>query len=360
MHYQLKPEIKIGSFKDHCPKDNSLGNVLVLTSKSLNVIHQIEVFFNYKNCQVISDVKPELPLSYIEKLYKEIEVYPDLIIAIGGGSVVDLGKALSVSKNFATLKDYYYKRLNKYKKYARLCAIPTTFGTGAETSYGSILYDDINETKDGLRSKVIQSDEVIIDINLYKSAPSKIMAESGFDCLTHAIETYLSMATNDIVKYQSIAAINIVFKELENAVINKDEKSIVKMGIASMLMGVNLAFSSTCLPHRIQYVIGPMTKTSHAQGLLMLYKGWFKLIANQLNDNLEIQNLLNDLKMSFEEFEEKVFSLRRRLDIDYGLVDFNIYASDIDNIVNLVSGNLKNDPFYKDLDSVKFLLKESL
>ena len=360
MHYQLEPQIKIGPFKDNLPIDNLLGNVLVLTTKSLNKIHQIQEAFNYENCQVIASVEPELPFSYIEKLYKELKVFPDLIIAVGGGSVIDLGKALSVAKDFSTLKGLYSKYLTNYEKHARMFAVPTTFGTGAETSFGSILYDDINEIKDGLRSKLIQSDMVIIDSNLYHSASSKIMAESGFDCLTHAIETYLSLATNDIVKYQSIAAINIIFDELENAAINKDEKSIVKMAIASMMMGVNLAYSSTCLPHRIQYIIGPMTNTSHAQGLLMLYKGWFKLIAKQLNERSEIQNMLNDLNLSFIEFEEKIFSLRRRLSIDYGLKDFNINDSDINNIAKSISGNLANDPFYKDLDSIKFLLKEAL
>ena len=103
-----------------------------------------------------------------------------------------------------------------------------------------------------------------------------------------------------------------------------------------------------------------MTKTSHAQGLLMLYKGWFKLITKQLNDRIEIQNILNDLNMSFAEFEGKIFSLRRRLNIDYRLLDFNIHEADIDNIAKSVRGNLANDPFYKDLDSIKFLLKEAL
>jgi alcohol dehydrogenase class IV len=360
MNYQLKPEIRVGRLSDIIPQIEAIGNVLVLTSKSINKIHQIQEVFNYQNCQVISSVEPELPFSNIEKIYEELKVFPELIIAIGGGSVMDLGKALSVSNDFLTLKGFFSRHLTNYEKCARLFSVPTTFGTGAETSFGSILYDDINGIKDGLRSKFIQSDLVIIDSKLYKSAPLKLMAESGFDCLTHAIETYLSLATNDIIKYQSIAAINIIFDELENAVNTKDDKSIVKMGIASMMMGLNLAYSSTCLPHRIQYVIGPITQTSHAQGLLMLYKGWFKLINTKLDHQSEIQNLLNDLKMSFVELEEKIFLLRRRLNIDYGLSDFGIHEKDIDHIAKLVRGNLANDPFYTDLDSVKFLLKESL
>lgn len=360
MDYQLKPEIKVGRLSDIFAEMDPLKKVLVLTSRSLNKAHRIETLFGTDNCQVISNVEPELPFSYIEKFYQAIQITPDVIIAIGGGSVIDLGKALSAAKNFSTLRDLFEKKHSNYQKHAKLFAVPTTFGSGAETSFGSILYDDINGIKDGLRNKIIQSDKVIIDFQLYQSAPSKLMAETGFDCLTHAIETYLSKSTNEVVKYQSIGAIKTVFDELESAVTKKDEKSIIKMGIASMMMGVNLAYSSTCLPHRIQYIIGPMTGTSHAQGLLMLYTGWFKLIHEQLDECGEIQDLLRDLKMSFEELEEKIFSLRRRLDIEYCLLDFGINQKNIVSIANLVGGNLANDPFYKDVNSIKRLLERAL
>ena len=102
-----------------------------------------------------------------------------------------------------------------------------------------------------------------------------------------------------------------------------------------------------------------MTKTSHAQGLLMLYKGWFKLIHEQIDERNEIQDLLRDLKMSFPELEEKIFSLRG-LNIDYGLLDFGINQENIDSIASLVDGNLANDPFYKDVNSIKFILQGSL
>ena len=360
MHYQIRPEIKIGPFSDMISNIASLGKVLILTSKSLDKFHRIQEIFGTKSCQVITNVEPELPFSYIKNLYSSIKIYPDTIIAIGGGSVMDLGKALSVAKDFSVLDDFFKKKRTNYEKYAQLISIPTTFGTGAETSFGSILYDDANGIKDGLRSNEIQSKTVIIDPQLYLSAPSILMAESGFDCLTHAIETYLSKATNEIVKYQSVIAIRTVFDHLENAVFKKDERSVVKMGIASMMMGVNLAYSSTCLPHRIQYIIGPMTQTSHAQGLSMLYKGWLKLIRGQVNERSEIQDLLKDIKMSFPEFEDKILSLRKELEIDYGLADFGVNKENIDSIARSVGGNLTNDPFYKDINSIRLLLRGAL
>mgnify|MGYP003949581193 FL=1 len=359
MDYQLKPEIKFGSINKIVASINSSTSVLVITSKSLNKINQIQKIFDAQNYKVISDVEPELPFSYVRKLYQSIKISPDLIIAIGGGSVIDLGKALSVANDFEALKALFDKQNTTYNKYTKLISFPTTFGTGAETSFGSILYDDLNKKKGGLRSDKVQSDIVIIDPNLYLSAPQKLMAETGFDCFTHAFETYLSRSSNAIVKYQSLAAIRIIFDELETAVTKKDKNSISKMAIASMMMGVNLAFSTTCLPHRIQYIIGPMTNTSHAQGLIMLYKGWLKLIEEQVNENMQIQDLLKDLKMTFKDLKGKINDLIS-LNKSFTLKNFGITDSDIEDIARSVHGNLENDPFYKNLSSIQLILEESL
>ena len=67
MHYQVSPEIKIGPLGDMIPDTALLGKVLILTSKSLNKHHRIQEIFDTESCQVITDVEPELPFSYIEK-----------------------------------------------------------------------------------------------------------------------------------------------------------------------------------------------------------------------------------------------------------------------------------------------------
>lgn len=360
MEYQIKPEIEIGNFKEIIYNKGLTGNLLILTSKTINKVHEIENVFVGENIKVISSVEPELPFSYIKKCFEQIEVTPDIIVAIGGGSVLDLAKVLSVCKDFEELKKLYFNKEYVYVKYSKLYAIPSTFGTGAEMSFGAILYDDEKKQKGGLRNKLVQPDVVIIDSEVYKSAPPKIMAETGFDCLTHAIETYLSSASNKVVKYQSVAAIDIVFKHLVPSILERSDNSISKMAIASMMMGVNLAYSSTCLPHRIQYIIGPLTKTSHAQGLIVLYRGWLELIARHKSENFEIQNLLQDLGITFETLVNNINVLKKNLNIDYRLSDFNFNEFDIDIIAQKVDGNLFNDPFYQDINSIKFIIKNSL
>ena len=76
MHYQVRPEIKIGPLVDMIPDTASLGKVLILTTKSLNKFHRIQEIFGTESCKVVTDVEPELPFSYIENLYSSIETFP--------------------------------------------------------------------------------------------------------------------------------------------------------------------------------------------------------------------------------------------------------------------------------------------
>ncbi|MBT8181233.1 MAG: iron-containing alcohol dehydrogenase, partial [Eudoraea sp.] len=136
-----------------------------------------------------------------------------------------------------------------------------------------------------------------------------------------------------------------------------DFNSMQKVAISSTLMGLNLAYSSTCLPHRIQYVIGPMTGTSHAQGLIALYKGW---IYHLVNKNIkEFVELSKDLQLTPESFAEKIISLKEKLKINYSLSDLGIETNQVEIISTKVSGNLLADPSYKDINSIKHILNNS-
>ena len=130
-----------------------------------------------------------------------------------------------------------------------------------------------------------------------------------------------------------------------------------KVAISSALMGINLAFSSTCLPHRIQYVIGPHTGTSHAQGLIALYRGWLWHL-QELNMP-EWSCLADDLNTSPQKFLQKVHNLKTRLDIDYTLSDLGVSYEELGNIASKVTGTLNLDPSYKDKSSIINILEKS-
>jgi len=357
--YNIKPEIYTISIKEIISEIMSEDNVMILTTKNTSQKNGLKDIFSkveqkINKFQFIDDVPAEAPFSYLKKFYQNLNFLPNIIIAIGGGSVLDLAKAVSCASNFEEIEAVFYKKQKLKGKYAKVYACPTTFGTGAEMSFGAILYDDIKNVKGGIRSGLIQADKVIMDFELYKTAPRKIKALSGFDCFTHALETYLSKKSNDIVRYQSLTAINIIFENLERAV-NNDHESVKKMAITSMLMGVNLAYSTTCLPHRMQYVIGPMTGTSHAEGLAAIYKGWLFYVKKQ--NRGPFNEICKSLKISEDKFIEKVNNIKENIEISIGLADLGIVEDDYNYILENLSGNLNADPYYLNGDSVLNILK---
>jgi alcohol dehydrogenase class IV len=323
-------------------------------SKLIEIQELISDLRRHVGVDLFDEIKPDAPLSLIEKAYRQFDK-PDIIIGIGGGSVIDSAKALSICWNSLEIRDLFYKRAEMPDTKIPVIAVPTTAGTGAELSFGAILYDDDLGFKGGIRGSILQPQSVFIDVALYKHAPIKLIAETGFDCLTHAIETHLSNKACPMVRYQSVAAINTVFAHLRSAV-EGSEDSLREMAMASCLMGINLAFSTTCLPHRLQYVLGPIMESSHAAGLIALYRGWLPKISGtgafaQLAEKLgtdanTLQAMINELKVT--------------LNIDYRAGDLGLTPENIGSLVENVSGILDSDPCYQSKATLTKILENSL
>lgn len=360
---QIKPKIFYGTILHERLINSIVGeNVLVVSSKTVWNTSYIKVLIEEisKKLKIKTylHVQPNAPFSDLQKIIDEnSNNKPTTIIAVGGGSVIDACKALSVSFTKASINDLFYKKEQMPQESIHLIAVPTTAGTGAELSFGAIIYDDVNNVKGGIRGEVIQPNTVYIDAELYKTAPKKLMAEVGFDCLTHAIETYLSMKSNGITQYQSIAAIKTVLDFLPKAV-NNELDAIKQMAIASAMMGINLAYSSTCLPHRIQYVIGPLTNTSHAEGLVALYKGWLPLIAENKTKS-KLNQLEYDLGGNID-LVEKVSQLKNELNLNYSIGSLGINENQIEQIALNTTGSVQNDPIYQDNSTIIKILEKSL
>lgn len=338
---------------------SAVKHILVLSSPTVGKHAAVtellnELLTQYK-VTVFDQIKPDAPIDDLEKLIAGTEK-PDLIIAIGGGSVVDSGKAISVGWQDAALTELFYAKKTMPASKIPVYAVPTTAGTGAELSYGAILYDKSGGVKGGIRGELLQPDKVVLDIQLYASAPAKLIAEVGFDCLTHAVETYISTASSPLTRYQSIAAINTVFNNLRAASINKNQAALEKMAIAAAMMGVNLALSTTCLPHRIQYAVGPATHTSHAQGLIVLYRGWLK----EVSGTEKFKMLAAELNLEPQELTDVIVKLKKDLDIDYTLTSFGLTEQDLPNIAKNVTGNMTNDPCYQSIETIINILRNSL
>tara|TARA_R110002167_G_scaffold206691_18_gene410802 strand:- start:8720 stop:9817 length:1098 start_codon:yes stop_codon:yes gene_type:complete len=362
--YFIKPRIVVGELSADAVDTFDLGTeVLILVSKTVRDQFDLDAIFAKlsatKNLHIFDHIRPDAPFDDLDRVIEEVgAVKLEAIIAIGGGSIIDAAKALSISFSGTDYKEVFYQKADVPKSKIKVLAIPTTAGTGAELSFGAILYDKQNGVKGGVRGEIVQPNFVLIDAKLHNGCPTKLKAEVGFDCLTHAVETYISKKSNAVVRLQSVSCIQNVFDHLVPACKANSLYDMEKVAISSALMGINLAYSSTCLPHRMQYVIGPITGTSHAQGLIALYKGWIKNLVE--NDVKEFSDLAKDLGMDKDQLYKRIALLKTDLGIDYTISDLGIKESQIEEVAKRVTGNVQADPSYQDFNTIVNILKYSL
>lgn len=362
--YYIKPKIVVESLTAQVLESFDLGKeVLVLVSNTVKNQFKLSELFKeiegQRNLYVYSHIQPDAHFEDLDRILNDVgNKKISIILAIGGGSVIDAAKALSISFSGVSYKDVFYGRAKTPNDKVKVLAVPTTAGTGAELSFGAILYDSANKIKGGVRGEIVQPDYVVIDAQLHNACPFKLKAEVGFDCLTHAVETYISKKSSPLVRNQSISCIHNIFDHLEQSCKQGSLYDMEKIAISSALMGINLAYSSTCLPHRIQYVIGPLTGTSHAAGLIAIYKGWIQHLIQSETEAFE--QLSKDLGMEKLQLADKIKSLKASLNIDYSLTDLGVKPDQIEEIAHSVSGSVQSDPSYKDVNSIIQILKFSI
>ena len=172
---------------------------------------------------------------------------PDWIVAIGGGSPIDAAKAMWIKYEYpdTTFEDMCKVfGLPKLRTKAHFCAVSSTSGTATEVTAFSIITDYKKGVKFPIADFEITPDVAIVDPELAETMPKKLVAHTGMDALTHAIEAYVSTANCDYTDPLAIHAIEMIQKDLV-ASYNEDMKARDSMHNAQCLAG--MAFSNALL-----------------------------------------------------------------------------------------------------------------
>ncbi len=175
------------------------------------------------------------------------EFQPDWIVAIGGGSPIDAAKAMWIKYEYpdTTFEDMCKVfGLPKLRRKARFCAVSSTSGTATEVTAFSIITDYEKGIKYPIADFEITPDVAIVDPELAHTMPKKLVAHTGMDALTHAIEAYVSTAASDFTDAPAIHAIELIQANLIDSY-NEDMKARDTMHSAQCLAGI--AFSSGLL-----------------------------------------------------------------------------------------------------------------
>lgn len=213
------------------------------------------------NYTLYSDVIPDPPVEkVISGVTTAIEINPDCIVAIGGGSALDLSKSI---RKFA-------QRI-KADFNPHLIAIPTTSGTGSEVTPFSVITDPEVGTKYPLASVDMVPDEAILDEELVKSVPATITADTGMDVMTHAIEAYVSLNNNEFSAALAEKAVEICGQFLIRSYNdNNDSHARRKMHIASCLAGLAFSSASLGLNHGMAHQLGAQFHIPHGRANAIL------------------------------------------------------------------------------------------
>lgn len=270
------------------------------------------------------------------------------VIGIGGGSAIDAAKTIAAGAGAKEHIDrYFFDGIQPDERTLPIIAIPTTAGTGSEMSKSGILSCPEKCMKKGVRGENLYPTIAIVDPELTYTVPSGVTMETGFDVLAHAVESYISKASNYFTQILSEQAITIVSENLPALSCNiNNHYARGIMSYASMIMGINLGNASTALPHRMQYPIGALTDTSHGKGLMTIYPAWIGLsydyspvkwnhIGNLISGN-ECKDKF-DVITAFTEFMDNTCGRPK-------LKDFGFTTKDAAVLTDMVTGNISLDP----------------
>jgi alcohol dehydrogenase class IV len=177
------------------------------------------------------------------KLYNQKKC--DVIVSVGGGSPMDAAKGIAILvSNHGRIHDYAGCNLITQPIPPLIC-VPTTAGTGSDVSQFSIIGDPRKKIKMTILSRAIMADISLIDPRMLQTKPRELMAATGIDALTHAIEAYVSSLAWPLTDPHAIHAIELVFANLQKAVDTRNIEALEGMAIASLEAGI--AFSNAIL-----------------------------------------------------------------------------------------------------------------
>lgn len=273
----------------------------------------------------------------------------DMMIAIGGGSSMDTAKAVGVIlKEGGEIGDY--EGLGKVSEpITDLVAIPTTVGTGSEVTFWSVITDTKRHFKMSVGSPLIAARLALVDPDLVETLPPSIVAATGMDALTHAIEGYTGKLSEPITDACGIYAIEMIGKNIRNAVYNSDPEARGKLLLGSLIAGICFGNSDIAGVHCMGEAMGGLYDLPHGISMAIMLPyvmeynyvaciDKFVCIAKALGENVE--------GLSERDAAYKAVEAVKKLNEDLAiptLAEVNVKKEDIPELAERSSVNVSVD-----------------
>jgi phosphonate metabolism-associated iron-containing alcohol dehydrogenase len=258
----------------------------------------------------------------------------DLVIGLGGGSVIDFAKAAAVfSKNLISVSDYLSGKIEIANVGIPVIAIPTTAGTGSEvTQYASIIQRDAKK-KISLTHEFLRPTVAMLDPSLTLTMPAFIAATTGLDALSQCIEAYWSKNHTPISDVFALKGLKLILKSLVETFDSPDKiDSKSDMLLGSLFSGLAISVAKTTIVHSVSYPLTVHFGVPHGLACSLTLPSFIRY--NSMTDEGRILNMVNAVGFdTIEDFSVKIKDMINKLKLPTKLSEVGIGRGNIELIV---------------------------
>ncbi|MDD5804611.1 MAG: iron-containing alcohol dehydrogenase [Clostridia bacterium] len=352
---------KILVFTDKGIRNTGLADIL------LKQLDEVDVAYT-----VFDDLRAEPAYQDVEKMMEEVQSCSgDLIVAIGGGSVMDAAKLCSVLKDAEyTVKDLLNDP-SLARKQIKTVMLPTTCGTGSEATCNAIVAIPEEQSKKGIVNDAMIPDYVILDAQMIARLPKQIVAATGVDALAHAVECFTSKKATPFSDTYALASAKLIFGNIRDAYNEPDNMEAKNaMMLGAFYGGVAITGSGTTAVHALSYPLGGKYHIAHGVSNAILFAHVMEFNKDACEDRLAVLCDAIAPKLAARSVEEKaqyvieqIADIVKVTNIPTDLKEFGVKNEDLDFLVEAGSQQqrlLVNNMKELSLDDIKSIYKKVL
>lgn len=363
--------------KQHLEKKQA-RRVFVFTGKSsfANASYREQFENVFKSCEKVHFFNELIPNPTIESIIQGVSEFRtgdwDLVIAIGGGSVIDSAKIITFfAKQEFSIQDYFSLKPENFTEIPEIWAIPTTSGTGSESTQFATFY--INKVKHSLDLIQILPRKVFLHSIFTMELPPYITACTAADALCQAIESYWNVKSTAESRELAAKAIKLIYNSFEKCVLEPNAKARTEMAIGSNLAGQAIQITRTTAAHAVSYPMTSFFDIPHGQAVCATLPSFLsfngEVSESDLSDPrgvkfvkeivLQISNMLGC--GSADEARKKLGNLFQKCGLKITLRDLGITSQgDLDIIIQngFNPARVKNNPRLVTEENLRQLLVE--
>lgn len=348
-------------------------SILIFTDKSVRgtgLTKRIEELCSQGNCVVIDDLASEPSVADVERVIAEGQAANiDLIVGVGGGSIMDASKLASIVIGAEYSVRDLLQDPSIAKKYIKTVMIPTTCGTGSEANCNAIVAIPEKQSKQGIVNNCMIPDYVILDADMIKHLPPKIIAATGVDALAHVVECFTSKKATILSDTYAKEGACKIFNNIREAyadAANMDAKMEMMMG--AFYGGIAITGSGTTAVHALSYPLGGKYHIAHGVSNAILFAHVMEFNKDACADRLALlcdavypEKYNESVNAKADYIIEEIKDIVGKVNIPTNLEELGVKAEDLGFLVEAGSQQqrlLVNNCKKLSLDDIRYIYKK--